>query len=210
MDIRSIHITDLRHMKGKDGLILQGCGGDLKEWVDGVNEMLTEAGILLKGTTFEQVFTFQYDGMTCILYPFEDVELNISKLAIWRLQTHEIYSGKWLSDFVPNRLGGFIAEPLPESEKPDCALIGRNGNIYNLAGIAARTLLEHGLEEQAIEMKDRVFASGSYDEALSIIGEYVNITDSQSERRPSLRQQLRKTETKEPSSHTKSDRQTER
>ena len=55
--------------------------------------------------------------------------------------------------------------------------IGADGNIFNLLGIASRTLREHGLKEQAKEMSDRVFASGSYGEALCIIGEYVNITE---------------------------------
>lgn len=165
-------------MEGKDGLILQGCGGDAQEWVDGINEMFTEAGILKDGSKFKDVSTFQYGELTCLLYPFEDVKLEIGKLAMWRLQTHETFGGTWLSDFVPNRLGGFIGEPAPEPEKPDCALIGQDGNIFNLVGIAARILREHDLKKQAQEMKDRVFASGSYSEALCIIGEYVNITDS--------------------------------
>lgn len=29
-------------MNGKEGLILQGCGGETQEWVDGINEMLTD------------------------------------------------------------------------------------------------------------------------------------------------------------------------
>lgn len=60
--------------------------------------------------------------------------------------------------------------------KPDCPLIGENGNIFNLVGIAARTLKRNGLYEQASEMSEKVFKSDSYEEALSIIGEYVNIT----------------------------------
>lgn len=60
--------------------------------------------------------------------------------------------------------------------KPDCALIGENGNIFNLVGIAARTLKRNGLSEQASEMTAKVFGSGSYEEALGIIDEYVNIT----------------------------------
>lgn len=210
MSISAITAKALRHMEGKEGLILQGCGGEPQEWVDGINEMFTEAGILLNGTKFEQIFMFQHDNMTCILYPFENVELNIGKLAMWRLQTHKIFSGKWLSDFVPNRLGGFIGEPSPESQKPDCALIGQNGNIYNLMGIAARTLREHGLKDQAAEMKDRIFVSGSYEEALCIICEYVNITDSKPERKSSLRQQLKETKPMESSGHIKPDRQPER
>ncbi len=60
--------------------------------------------------------------------------------------------------------------------KPDCPLIGENGNIFNLVGIAAKTLRRNGLSEEASEMTNKVFASGSYEEALGIIGEYVNIT----------------------------------
>ena len=71
-------------MEGKDGLILQGCGGDAQEWVDGINEMFTEAGILKDGSKFKDVSTFQYGELTCLLYPFEDVKLEIGKLAMCR------------------------------------------------------------------------------------------------------------------------------
>lgn len=63
-----------------------------------------------------------------------------------------------------------------ERNKPDYPLIGQDGNVFNLIGIASRTLKENGMSEEAKEMSSRVFASGSYSEALSIIGEYVNIT----------------------------------
>lgn len=212
MSINTITTDDLRRMDDKDGLILQGCGGDLKEWVDGINDLFTEAGILKGGSKFEDVSAFQYDGLTCLLYPFDGVDLDIGKLAMWRLQTHETFGGTWLSDFVPNRLGGFIGEPEAEPEKPDCALIGQDGNIFNLVGIAARTLREHDRKDQAKEMTDRVFASGSYGEALCIIGEYVNITDSQpeAEQKLSVRQQLKETKPIEPSGHAKTGRQQER
>lgn len=173
MKINTIAAEDLRRMGDKEGLILQGCGGDPKEWVAGINQMFTEDGILLEGTEFTEVSVFEYDGLDCILYPFEDVKLAMEKLAMWRLQTHETFGGTWLSDYVPNRLGGFKKESV---EKPDCALIGENGNIFNLAGLAAGTLREHGMKEQAEEMKERVCSSHSYEEALCVIGEYVNIT----------------------------------
>ena len=111
---------------------------------------------------------------------------------------------------MPNRLGGFIGEPSPEPEKPDCALIGQDGNIFNLIGIAARTLREHDLKDQAKEMKDRVFASGSYGEALCIIGEYVNITDSEPEHKNSLRQQLKATKPADPVKKQQTSKQQER
>lgn len=94
-------------MNGKEGLILQGCGGEVQEWVDGINNMLTESGILLDDTIFENVSVFQNDGVTCILYPFDNVHLDVGKLAMWRLQSYTAFAGNWLSDYVDNKLGGF-------------------------------------------------------------------------------------------------------
>ncbi len=59
------------------------------------------------------------------------------------------------------------------SEKPKCPLIGTDGNIFCLLGMASRTLRENGMREQAKEMQSRVTASGNYSEALNILGEYV-------------------------------------
>ena len=146
MKINQITLTDLRRMNGKEGLILQGCGGEIKEWVDGINKMLTDKGILLDNTKFEHVSVFMSDGVTCILYPFEDVHLDIGKLAMWRLQSYTAFAGMWLSDYVDNRLGGFEPEQNKEKKvKPDCALIGCDSNIFNLMGIASRTLKQNGM-----------------------------------------------------------------
>lgn len=178
MKINQITLTDLRRMNGKGGLILQGCGGETQEWVDGINKMLTDKGILLDDTKFENVSVFKSDGVTCILYPFEDVHLDIGKLAMWRLQSYTAFAGMWLSDYVDNRLGGF--EPVQNKEekvKPDCALIGCDSNIFNLMGIASHALKQNGMTDETKEMCSRVTSSGSYCEALNIIGEYVNITD---------------------------------
>lgn len=181
MSIKKITAEDLRRMDGKEGLILQGCGGSLDEWVDGINDLLTESGILLEGTKFkaENCSAFEHDGLTCLMFPFsEDVKLDVGRLAMWRLQTHGQLGGTWLSDYVPNRLGGFTEEQQKEeSLKPDCPLIGQDGNIFNLMGIASRTLRQNGMPEQATEMCSRITeTAGSYSEALGIIGEYVNIT----------------------------------
>ncbi len=65
------------------------------------------------------------------------------------------------------------------SDKPKCPLIGADGNIFNLLGMASRTLRENGMREQAQEMQSRVTASGSYSEALNVIGEYVEICSAE-------------------------------
>ena len=171
MKINSITLSDLRRMNGKEGLILQGCGGEIKEWMDGINKMLTDKGILLDNTKFENVSVFQNDGVTCILYPFEEVHLDIGKLAMWRLQSYTAFAGTWLSDYVENKLGGFITDEQIKAEKLkfDCALIGQDGNIFNLLGIASHTLKQNGMADEAKEMCSRVTSSESYCEALNII-----------------------------------------
>ncbi len=58
-------------------------------------------------------------------------------------------------------------------EKPEAPLIGADGNIFNLMGIASRVLRENDMDEQAKAMCQRIKESGSYEKALAIIGEYV-------------------------------------
>lgn len=115
MSINTVTTDDLRRMNGKEGLVLQGCGGDPQEWLDGINDLLTDEGILKNGSKFENIFVFQNGSLTNILFPFEDgVEIDMGKLAMWRLHSHEQFGGTWLSDYVPNRLGGFISEHEPD------------------------------------------------------------------------------------------------
>ena len=163
--------ADLRHMTNEEGLILQGCGGDLQEWVDGINDLLTQEVILLNGTKFEHAATFQHDGLTNLMFSFEGVQLNVGKLALWRIQTHSQFGGTWLSDYVPNRLGGFIQEQ--KLVKPKMELLGRDGNIFSLMGTASQLLQMAGMHDQNKEMIDRVTSCSDYNKALLIISEYV-------------------------------------
>lgn len=177
MSVKTITTDELRRKEGLEGLILQGCGGDSREWVDGINEVLTMEGILLNGSKFKDCSVFEYEGRTCILYPFDDeLDLNMGKLAMWRIRTCDNFGGVWLSDFVSNKLGGYLSEGQQTRVKPDCPLIGQDGNIFSLMAIASRTLAENGMAAEAVEMRGRIQGSDSYYKALDIIGEYVNIT----------------------------------
>ena len=103
MSVKRIEMQDLLDYDGREGLILQGCGGDPQEWIDGINNLLTEQGILREGTKFdsEDCAVFNNGGITCILYEItEKVKISIGKLAIWRTRTHDNFGGTWLSDFV--------------------------------------------------------------------------------------------------------------
>ena len=171
--VKQIAAEDLRHMNNQEGLILQGCGGDLREWLDGINDQLAEAGILLDGSRFKSVSVFQQGGLTNLLFPFEGVKLDMGKLAMWRIQTHDQFGGTWLSDYVPNRLGGFVQSQRPP-QKPKMELLDQDGNIYAILGRASMLLKEAGMRDQIDEMFQRCAASGDYYKALHIISEYVD------------------------------------
>ena len=172
--IRQITADDLRTMNNQEGLILQGCGGDLREWLDGINGQLAEAGILLDGNKSEMVSVFQHDGQTNLLFPFEGVKLDMGKLAMWRIQTHEQFGGTWLSDYVPNRLGGFIQAEQRPPRKPKMELMGHDGNIFSIMGRASFLLQMAGMNAENKEMVDRITSCKDYDKALNIISEYVD------------------------------------
>ena len=172
-EIKTVTIDELRQMNDQEGLILQGCGGDLQEWVDGINELFAQAGILQAGSAWKAkaVRSFQYDGLTNLLFPFAGVSLDMGRLAIWRLQTYEQFGGTWLSDYVPNRLGGFIQKQRPA--KPKMALVGQDGNIFGILGRPSRLLTHAAQSKPAEDRLQRPTSSGSYTEALCIISEYV-------------------------------------
>ena len=104
MSISTVTTDDLRRMNGKEGLVLQGCGGDPQEWLDGINELLTEEGILKNGSKFENISVFQNGEITNILFPFEDgLEIDMGKLAMWRLCYHEQFGGTCLPSSARSR-----------------------------------------------------------------------------------------------------------
>ena len=79
---------------------------------------------------------------------------------------------------------------MAEKEKPMCSIIGADGNIFNILGIASRTLKDNGMTEEAAEMYNRVTSSGSYDEALCIITDYIIPCSQEEIDEGSLSQQL--------------------
>lgn len=180
--IRHITSDDVKRMTDIEGLILQGCGGDPAEWAAGINKLLTEEGILLGGDLFKEAYVFEHDGHTNILLSMENVNLDIGKLAMWRLKSHSAFGGYWLSDYLPNRLGVHTDAAQIINEKPQMQLAGMDGNIFNILGNASRLLKENGMEAQAKEMFERATAAGSYEKALAILSEYVQTELSEPER----------------------------
>lgn len=65
---------------------------------------------------------------------------------------------------------------MEQNRKPKCPLIGTDGNVFALIGMTQKSLRAIGEEEQAKEVLDRVINCGSYDEALNIMQEYIDVT----------------------------------
>lgn len=60
-------------------------------------------------------------------------------------------------------------------EKIKVKTIGRNGNIFNIVGKVSKALEKNAQKKEALEMRNRVFESRSYEEALMAILDYVEL-----------------------------------
>ena len=52
---------------------------------------------------------------------------------------------------------------------------GTDGNVFALIGLVSRALKDAGQRDEAAEMAHWVMGAGSYDEALTIMREYVDL-----------------------------------
>lgn len=191
MSVKRIDIKDLLNYEGKEGLILQGCGGDPQEWIDGINELFTKQEILLDDTKFnaENCAVFDNNGSTCILYPFsEDVNLNATykspnyfilqgervicdnfsnmlRLVIDRLY---LYDKSVIDDMCANKRKLFTGSQLPffsydatEIKYPDQVA---NSGIYHSTGFSAATIMwiiQALLDKHEIERSEFVYSARS-------------------------------------------------
>lgn len=60
-------------------------------------------------------------------------------------------------------------------KKPKLQLSGEDGNIFVIAGRAARALTKIGQKDKAEELKQKVMNADSYDHALQIVMDYVDV-----------------------------------
>jgi hypothetical protein len=59
--------------------------------------------------------------------------------------------------------------------KPIAKVTGYDSNVFVTLGICNKVLKKNNLNEQAEEMRTRVFKSGSYEEAIQIMSEYCKL-----------------------------------
>ena len=138
-----------------------------------MNKTLSTDKVAVKSGYYFEIFDKEKIPNTLAKYDYR-VELdNI---------IYDLYHGTSLEDekVIDNMFGNRMGHSIDEHtiKRPKCALIGEDGNIFNLMGIASRTLKRNGMQEQSKEMIEKITTNAkSYDEALCIISEYVDITD---------------------------------
>ena len=100
---------------------------------------------------------------------FEQREIDVGdgKLYVHFWQDHDFELKRDVPDMSE------VNKLLNRPKKPKMQLIWQDGNIFAIMGRASRLLKNAGQSDKAKEMCDRVTASQSYSEALSIVSEYV-------------------------------------
>lgn len=59
--------------------------------------------------------------------------------------------------------------------KPECKLVGEDGNVFNIIGRVSKSLKRAGLHEEAKTFTNKAFNAGSYDEVLRMAMEVVEV-----------------------------------
>lgn len=62
-----------------------------------------------------------------------------------------------------------------EFNKPQCQLIGTDGNVFAIIGKVKKTLERDKQPERAKEFVDKATSSKSYDEVLTLLHDYVEV-----------------------------------
>lgn len=60
--------------------------------------------------------------------------------------------------------------------KPECELIGTDGNVFAIIGKVNATLKRVGQHAKSMEFSDKAMKAGSYDEVLRLLQDYVEVS----------------------------------
>lgn len=105
-DLTCSEIKDLRN-RNYEFLILQGCGGDLSEWVDGITNLFKENGIIPSSFSFDEIYSFENNDLTNMAFALNSKDIDMGKLALFRLKIRDQFGAMWLSDYIDN---GYIKD----------------------------------------------------------------------------------------------------
>lgn len=163
----------------REGLVFYGCGGDLREWVNGLGGVMETAGVVaapaLERFDVASICSVQTTGgRTDLVMPFGEGEgIDIGRMAMWRLAFGDC---SWMSDYVVNYRSqhgeaelegdelGFDddADELEDDEyevgedsearypQVRVRLVGADGNAFAVIGRVTQALRD-GLKEAGME-----------------------------------------------------------
>lgn len=64
--------------------------------------MLKDEGIVSDSFSFSEVYCFQNEEITNLLFPLYDKDIVFGKLSVFRLKMRESLGAMWLSDYIDN------------------------------------------------------------------------------------------------------------
>ena len=70
---------------------------------------------------------------------------------------------------------GETAELCAEEEKPTLEIIGKDGNVFNILGLAVRAARKAGWDEERIEKFKKDAMSGDYDNVLRLCSDNFDV-----------------------------------
>lgn len=112
-NVKLIEVTDaglLKELASASAFTIEGAGGNLNEWMEGLNEEMTKLGIgdvntfyTFKGKLMNDTYALtgsnRYpDTLTFLCFRLDG--LNVGKLAMFKMQ----FGARWLDDIVDNNL----------------------------------------------------------------------------------------------------------
>ena len=88
-----------------NGFIMLGCGGKWQEWIDGLDEDLRTRELMKGDDAITKVIGFKDGNIKCLYVEFTE-NVNLNKLAMWRLQGRigmHPFACKWVEDYFSNK-----------------------------------------------------------------------------------------------------------
>lgn len=64
--------------------------------------MLKENKIISNNFQFEEIYSFENDGIINLAFALNSKDIDIGKLAIFRLKIRNDFGAMWLSDYIDN------------------------------------------------------------------------------------------------------------
>lgn len=117
-------------------------------------------------------------GRNDVFFEVDSDNQNFSKFCLSRLQ----YGIRWFDDvmnsdkklYKKDILKKYLKEDSEEA-KPECKLVGTDGNVFAIIGNVSKTLKRAGLRDKAEEFSKKAMSQKSYEDVLALVHNYVSV-----------------------------------